>query len=303
MANPRVAVVVPVYNKLPLTLRFLESFAAVTYTDHELVVVDDHSADGTGEHLRRHFPHVHVLEGNGELWWAGGTNKGVRWALQQRFDYVLTINNDTLVDPDFLGHLVETAEANPHSLVGSRIHFLDEPSRVWSVGGFTNWGPGFILNLCEHSAHEDDLLARRKKNPAVVQLLTGCGTLVPADCYRQAGLYDERMCPQYHADSEFTLRAARHSWRILVDLRAVVYNDVPNTCTVKSLVQKRSPWYWRPLLAFHLRYCPPRYRLKSLLRQYLEVLIDQYYPAEPGDKDPPILRCRKRVRRLLWRAA
>jgi cellulose synthase/poly-beta-1,6-N-acetylglucosamine synthase-like glycosyltransferase len=226
----------------------------------------------------------------------------VRWALQQGLDYVLTINNDTLVQPDFLGHLVETAEAHPHSVVGSRIHFMDDPGKVWSVGGFTSWGPGFILNLCEHSAREEDLLARRT-TPARVQLLTGCGTLVRADCYRKIGLYDERMCPHYHADSEFTLRAARHGWRILVDLRAVVYNDVPNTCTVKSLLQKRSPWYWRPLLAIHLRYCPPRHRLKSLLRQYLEVLIDQYYPAPPGDNDLALTRVRKRVRRLLWRAA
>jgi GT2 family glycosyltransferase len=302
MAGPKVAVVVPVYNKLPLTVRFLESFAAVTYPDYEIVIVDDGSSDGTAEHVRRHFPHVRVLPGTGDLWWSGGTNRGVRYALRRDFRYVLTINNDTLVRPDFLGHLVETAEANPGSLVGSRIQFMDDPTRVWSVGGFAQWGPGCNLNLCEHSAREDELLARRT-SPARVELLTGCGALVPVECYRKVGLYDERMCPQYHGDAEYTLRAARHGWRILVDLRAVVYNDVPNTCLVKDLRQKRSPWYWRPVLALHLRYCPPRHRLKSLLRQYAEVLIDQWYPAAPDDKDPPITRVRKRVRRLLGRAA
>jgi GT2 family glycosyltransferase len=297
----RVAVVVPVHNKLPLTLRFLDSFAAVSYPHYEIVVVDDGSTDGTAEHLARHHPEVRVLPGTGELWWAGGTNRGVHYALSRRFDYVLTINNDTLVDPAFLGRLVATAEAHPRSLVGSRIQFLDEPQRVWSAGGWTNWGPGFFVNLCEHSADEDDLLARRP-NPMPAQLLTGCGALVPTACYRLIGVYDDRMCPQYHADAEFTLRAARQGWRIFVDLRAVVYNDVPNTCMIKSLLQKRSPWYWRPLLAIHLRYCPRGRLLKSLLRQYGEVLIDLYYPAQPGDDTPPWERVRKRLRQLLRRA-
>jgi GT2 family glycosyltransferase len=301
MDHPHVAVVVPVHNNLPLTVRFLDSFATVSYPRYEIVIVDDGSSDGTPEHLARHYPHVRVLPGTGDLWWSGGTNLGVRHALRRRFDYVLTINNDTLVPPDFLSRLVETAEANPHSIVGSRIQFLDEPERVWSAGGWTNWGPGFFLNLHEHSANEEDLLARRP-NPLPVQLLTGCGTLVPAECYRRIGVYDERMCPQYHADAEFTLRAARYGWRSLVDLRAVVYNDVPNTCMVKSLVQKRSPWYWRPLLAIHLRYCPRGRLLKALLRQYGEVLIDLWYPAVPGDNDPPWERVRKRVRKLLRRA-
>lgn len=293
MASPAVAVVVPVYGKLPLTLRFLESFAAVTYNSYKIVIVDDASPDGTGAHVARHFPEVTVLSGDGDLWWSGGTNKGVRYALRHGFRYVLTINNDAQVRPDFLDHLVETAEANPHSLVGSRIQFLDPPERVWSVGGYTNWGPGFFLNLCEHSATEADLLARRS-GPVPVQVLTGCGALIPTGCYRDIGFYDERMCPQYHADSELTLRAARAGWRVLVDLRAVVYNDVPNTCTVKNIFAKRSPWYWRPLLAIHWRYCPRGRFLKALLRQYRDVLVDQFYPA--------LDRFRKRAGGLFRRA-
>jgi GT2 family glycosyltransferase len=302
MPHPRVAVVVPVHNNLPLTLRFLQSFGAVTYPNYEIVIVDDGSSDGTSEHLTEHHPEAVVLRGNGDLWWAGGTNRGVRYALERRFDYVLTINNDACVRPDFLSYLVETAEAHPGSLVGSRIQFMDEPHKVWSAGGWTNWGPGFFVNLFEHSATEDALLARRP-NPMPVELLTGCGALVPAACYRRIGTYDERMCPQYHADAELTLRAARRGWRIFVDLRAVVYNDVPNTCMLKSLVQKRSPWYWRPVLAIHLRYCPRGRLLKALIRQYGDVIIDLVYPAPPGDNDPPWERLRKRIRRWLGRAA
>ncbi len=217
-ADPKVAVVVPVHGRLPLTIRFLESFRQVAYRNAVVVLIDDRSPDDTADHLARHFPEVKVLQGDGKLWWAGGTNKGVRYALARRFPYVLTINNDAIVHPDFLGRLVETAEAHPGSIVGSRINFLDDPGKVWAIGGYTNWEVHFILNLFDNDVAEEDVLERRS-HPWPAEFLTGCGTLVPTGCYRKIGLYDERMCPQYHADSEFTLRAGSNGYRILVDLR------------------------------------------------------------------------------------
>ncbi len=297
VADPKVAVVVPVHGRLPLTVRFLKSFRQVTYRNAELIVVDDRSPDETAAHLRRHYPEATVLKGDGNLWWAGGTNKGVRDLLGRRFRYVLTINNDAVLHPAFLSHLVETAEAHPGSIVGSRINFLDDPGKVWSIGGYTNWEVHFILNLFDNEVREEDVLARRS-NPWPVEFLTGCGTLVPADCFRKIGLYDERMCPQYHADSEFTLRAGNMGYRVLVDLRAVVYNDAVRTCRLRHLLVRRSPFFWKPMLALHLRYCPTRHRLKSLCRQYGETVVDQLYPALPGDGDPPFIRVRKALRRV-----
>lgn len=304
--DPKVAVVVPVHGRLPLTVRFLESFRQVAYRNAEVVIVDDRSPDATAEYLARHYPEVKVLGGDGNLWWTGGTNKGVRYALAHRFHYVLTINNDAVVHPDFLRYLVETAETNRGSIVGSRINFLDDPGKVWSAGGYTNWEVHFILNLYDNDMREEAVLARRS-NPWPVEFLTGCGTLVPANCFRHIGYYDDRMCPQYHADSEFTLRAGSRGYRVLVDLRAVVYNDAPHTCRLRHLLVRRSPFFWKPMLALHLRYCPTRHRLKSLCRQYGETVADQLYPALPGDGDPPLIRLRKALRRvkhlLLRRAA
>jgi GT2 family glycosyltransferase len=303
MGEPSVAVVVPVYGKLPLTIRFLEAFAGVTYPNYRIIIVDDNSPDGTGRHLAGHYPHVTVLRGNGGLWWAGATNKGVRHALRQGFRYVLTINNDSCVHPSFLSHLVETAEANPSSIVGSRIHFLDQPQKVWAAGGFTDWGGSkFFVRLQGHDTRAEDLLARQD-SPVQVELLTGCGTLVPADCYRRVGLYAAHLFPQYHADSELALRAGRHGYRILVDLRALVWNDVANTCLAKHILHKRSPYFWLPLLAMHLRYCPWRFLAPSLLGVYGETVIDQLYPPPPGNPDRAFVRVQKRLGRLLRRAA
>jgi GT2 family glycosyltransferase len=281
MPAPKVAVVVPVYGRLAKTLRFIESFQRVEYDSYELVIVDDASPDGTGERLARDYPNVTVLRGNGNLWWTEGTNLGVRYALEHNFDYVLTINNDTCVSPDFLTHLVDTAECCGPCIVGSRIHFLDQPKRVWGVGGRTSWRQGDMVSVYDRDADERELLTTRA-NPAEVELLTGCGTLVPTACYRTVGLYDGRMFPHYHSDSELTLRAAKQGYRILVDLRSVVYVDESNPTFKRNLFWLGSPVYWRPLLAMHLRHCPRRHLLPALARQFTRALIGTVAPRRPG---------------------
>src|SRR6516164_5363299 len=94
---PKVALVVPVHNKIALTIRFLESLRAVSYPKYSVIVVDDGSQDGTSRIVELRFPEVIVLKGHGNLWWSGATNLGVRYALKHGYDYVLTINNDSRV--------------------------------------------------------------------------------------------------------------------------------------------------------------------------------------------------------------
>src|SRR5439155_3838584 len=107
-----------------------------------------------------------------------------------------------------------------------------------------------------------------------VETLTGCGALIPVDCFRETGYYDARRFPQYHADAEFVLRAAKRGWRVLVHTKAVVWNDAANTAAdttarlFEQLLSRRSAAYLRPILAIHRDYCPPRWLLPSLAQFY-----------------------------------
>ncbi len=258
MPSPKVAVVVPVHGRLPKTLRFIESFRRVEYDSYQIVIVDDASPDGTAAVLARDHPDVvgaarrrqAVVDGRHEP--RRPLRPGSRLRLcaddQQRHGHSGRISS-----PAWWRRPSASAAASSAAGFISSI----SPTRVWGVGGATNWRRGDIVAVCERDADEAELLARRA-NPAEVELLTGCGTLVPTACYREIGLYDRRMFPHYHSDSELTLRAARRGWRILVDLRSVVYVDESNPTWRKSLFWLGSPMYWRPLLAMHLRYCPRR---------------------------------------------
>ena len=114
-------VVIPVHNRSEFTRACLASLREQSYRDFTTVVVDDGSSDGTSEILAGEFPDVMVLNGDGELWWSGATNAGVRWAMRHFSDHaaIVTLNNDTLAPPNYLDQLLAAHAARPSALIGS----------------------------------------------------------------------------------------------------------------------------------------------------------------------------------------
>lgn len=291
MRNQRVAVVVPTHNRRGTTLGFVERSRAWLGARDELIVVDDGSIDGTVNAIQDLSPATTVLHGDGSLWWAGATNLGVGYALDHGFDYVLTINDDAAPEDDFLDRLLETAGARPGAIVGALIVFLSHPSTVWAGGGRVCFWTGklFQHHLRNHTVAD----ARAGDRVKTVEILPGCGVLVPTAVYRDIGLYDASRFPQYHADSEFTLRAHRRGYEILVDTAAVVANDVSQTAKWRgwyaAFMHKGSPSYL-PAITGILRYAPHPLAAAIALPTHLgRVIIDRLlrmWGVRPADDRP-----------------
>lgn len=105
MRNLRVAVLVTCFNRVEKTLDCLKKFHAAEIpkgVHFELFLVDDGSQDGTGDQVKRAFPDVHVLQGDGNLFWGGGMNVAWQEAAKYSFDAYLWLNDDTLLYHDAL---------------------------------------------------------------------------------------------------------------------------------------------------------------------------------------------------------
>ncbi len=265
----KVCVVVPVFNRINLTLRFIKSFQKSEFHDYKLVIIDDGSTDGTGKILNEMHPEIVVLPGTGDLWWSGGTNVGVRYALENDFEYVLTINNDSEVEPDTLGQLFEMAQKNPRMIIGSRI-MLDREGTIWALGVSVTWNADIFLNL---NCHLNDVAKTTSIiNPHPVDCLTGNGTLVPIQIFEEIGLYNYTWCPQYHGDTEFTLRAKAKGFTSSVAMDAVVYNNnyvsVPEFSISEELFSRKSGHYWRPIVFMFVTYAP-KHQAKKVVKQFV----------------------------------
>jgi GT2 family glycosyltransferase/glycosyltransferase involved in cell wall biosynthesis len=123
---PKVSIIVPLWNHLSdVIIPFLDALEKTSYEDYELILVDNGSVDGTAEYIKKVYKEkkyknfTKFIANPKNLGFGGGNNKGYAVAEGK---YILFMSDDVMVeDPDWLTTLVNTAEANPKTLLGDRL--------------------------------------------------------------------------------------------------------------------------------------------------------------------------------------
>ena len=220
----KVGFVIPVHNRRETTLRALGTLTRIDRRglDLRVFVVDDGSCDGTSDAVRAAFPDVQILQGDGTLHYAAGTNMGLRAALDWGARHVVAANDDSIFHADSLQRLVATAEATPRAVVGALLLRWDQPHRVFQVAPqWDLWYGGWRLpeSLTAFSVPD---------RPFDVELVVGNCVLIPAEAMRAHGLLDAANFRHGWGDAQFTMRLRRAGWRLVVDPRARVWCE-PNT--------------------------------------------------------------------------
>jgi GT2 family glycosyltransferase len=266
----RVIIVIPIHNGADETLALLQSIVDSETPNLKIIVVDDGSTDGSAVAIAERFPAVTILAGTGNLWWAGATNLGVREALRRGADYVLTMNNDNVADHGFLRPLLDAVRSEPRSIVTSKLLSLSEPGYVCSFGGCIDWLRGEIRDRTNRRDHLDF------SSPTRSEWVHASSTIYPSSVFREIGFFDNDNFPQYHGDADFSLRAARAGYSLLVEPRSVVYRRTAKSGGIimldkggflQNVTSIRSIFYFKAnyrLYAAHCRWQP--FQLFLLIR-------------------------------------
>lgn len=218
--TPKVSIVVLNHNQYILTRDCLESLAAVSYSAFNVILVDNGSTDGSCERLLSEFPYLEIVLLSSNLGVAGGRNVGARRALNRGADYVLFLDNDTLVSPDFLTELILVSESD--STIGAlapAVYVDDSPDIVFSMGGI-------YYPRLGHSRLRD--MGKRVTSAAdgVIESdwLGGVVTLNRRELFEQIGFLDEDFSPYGPEDLDWGLRARRAGYKVAVVPRSVVWH-------------------------------------------------------------------------------
>lgn len=244
MKNLKIEIVTPVYNRRELTLQFLRSLRRINRDglDVHIIVVDDGSTDGTSEAVAKDFPEVQIVKGDGNLWYTGGTNLGIKTALENNADYILCVNNDSIFEENCLKNMVECAEKHPRSVVGALLLLWNEPHRVFqvspewktSLGGWRHWYQQTVWSV--------------PQKPWQVDIIVGNCVLYPAKVIREVGLMNEKKFAQY-GDAEYTPRMRRNGWKLLIEPSAKIFckpNDVPPKLSAMPLKKLVNTLFFEP---------------------------------------------------------
>ncbi|MBS3955286.1 MAG: glycosyltransferase family 2 protein [Methylomicrobium sp.] len=221
MNQPFVIIVILNWNGIEDTLACLDSIIKLTYPNFHVMVVDNGSTDDSLVRLDMYHPcyPITLLKTGVNLGYAEGNNVGIRYALQKDADFILLLNNDTIVAPDFLDHLTLAAKQNPATGVfGATLFYMDKPDIVWFAGA--KWNSQTLTF---------DYPYKGQKLPEVIDRVTdyACGAALffRAQVAQSVGLLDARFFLVWE-ESDWCLRAVRAGYGCMMVPSSYVWHKV-----------------------------------------------------------------------------
>jgi GT2 family glycosyltransferase len=277
----RVCLITVNYNGEKDTLELLESLKKLDLAGFELktVVVDNGSEDNLAKTVLLEYPEVVMLQNGQNLGFSGGFNRGLRYGMAWDADYLLIINNDTLInDPQLIKQFVKTAETDEKiGMVAPKIYFApgyefhkdrykeEEIGKViWYGGGEFDWD-----NVMSRHVGIDEVDSGQFDQVKKIEFVSGCCLLIKREVLEEVGFLDEKFFA-YFEDNEFQQRVKQHGFKLFYDGATSIYHKVSQTAGIGS---PTTDYYGtRNRLYFGMEYASNRTKF-ALLRQALRFLV------------------------------
>jgi GT2 family glycosyltransferase len=251
--DARVALVILNWNGKRFLERCLQSLVAQSYRDFEVVLVDNGSTDGSVSFVSERFPQVRLIANRENRGFAAANNQAIR---ATDSEFVVTLNNDTEVAPEWLGELVGAADADPSvGACASRMLFADRPHMINSAGIALDKA-GIAWDW--RGGEGDDL---QEREPVEVFGACAGAALYRRSMLDEIGLFDEDFFA-YLEDVDLAWRAQWAGWCTLSVPTARVLHYHSGTAVEGSpfknrLLGRNKVWliaknYPRPQLLWHL---------------------------------------------------
>ena len=217
-AYPLVSIISINYNQSKTTLEFLKSIENITYPNYEVIIVDNASPNDHPEIIKEQYPSVHLVFSKQNLGFAGGNNLGI---LHSNGDYLLFINNDTEVEPDFLEPLVQAfKEDDTLGLVSPKIifyHHKQEKLLQYAGGTAVNYlkGTGHFLGYGETDTG--------KYQTSHTELIHGAAVMVPRKLVKKISVWPD-IYFLYYEEIDWSEHFKRSGYKLKFIAESVIYH-------------------------------------------------------------------------------
>jgi len=210
-----VSIILVNYNGKRFLDGCLSSLSRIKYPKscYEVIMVDNRSLDCSVEYVRNNFPWVKILALNGNYGYTGGNNRGVDVA---KGDFIVFLNNDTVVDEEWLGELVKVMLRDDKiAICGSKVLSMDNPNNVQYDGGFLNLVGGTLF----YPLHE-----RKPNNDFyLVGSIHGASFLMRKLIFKLIGGFDKDFF-MYSDENDLCLRVWIYGYHVAYAPHSIVYH-------------------------------------------------------------------------------
>lgn len=217
----KVGVILVNYNGKNYNEECIDSILKSTYKSLEVIIVDNDSSDDSVELLKkRYMNNITVVETGLNLGFSGGNNVGIKLALEKKCDFILLLNNDTVIEEKMIEVMLRTSIDNEYSVISPKIYYYDNKKLIWSAGADMIWKKGIPSQRGINEIDEGQY-----DKVCNVEIATGCCLMIHKSIIEKVGLLPDDYF-LYYEDTDYTTQIVRSGYKILYEPFAKMYHKV-----------------------------------------------------------------------------
>jgi hypothetical protein len=220
------------WNGRDLTLDCLSSLEKIIYPNVKVYIIDNGSSDNSVTAIRNQFPDYEIIGLPENYGFARGNNAGFE-LVKQKADYTIFLNNDTIVDPNFVEPLINAMESNSTVKQSTpKIFYADNLDYIWFGGGKVSLWAGWIRHL--GIRQKDSMQFSFNRN---VDYATGCCVCMRTVDFESIGMFDESFL-MYGEDVDLSLRFRKQGGQILFVPESKIWHKVSSSIGTQFSIRK-----------------------------------------------------------------
>lgn len=254
--TPLVSIIVLNWNGKDCIGQCLESLDAQTYTNREIIVVDNASSDGSPEFVRKEFPHIRLIVNDRNLGFSKGNNVGINAA---RGDLIALFNHDAVATPEWLSNLVRAITKKNSAMLGGLMYYMEPKDVVWAAGGKID----ALTGIDWHPYQGEKIGKNGVQDTDDIDFIPGCALLIKREAIDRIGLLDSDLF--YFEDIDWGLLSKRVGYDCSFVSSAIIYHMVSFGFRQNPMLAYYN--YMRSKIHFYFKHFPVPYLVSSMFFQ------------------------------------
>ena len=210
MSSKSVAIILLNWNNSDYTIDCIKSLKKTTYPNKKIIIVDNASSDNSVTKIHSHFPNIDVIVNSKNLGFTGGNNVGIKRALKEKFDFIMLLNNDTIVEKVFIEPLLDAFNDNVGAVQPLILNYPDKES-IWNNGGLIDNFFGRFVTIDKNKNVDSIVNFQNNK----IQWISGCCFMIKSSLISKIGLLDEKFFV-YFEDVDWSIKISNLKLELII---------------------------------------------------------------------------------------
>ena len=204
--KPSISIIIINWKKYELTRNCINSVEKSSFKNFKIILIDNESQNDFSDEINKNEK-IYIIKNKNNEGFARANNQGIKYSLKNGFDYVLLLNNDTLITNNLLDSLIKQSNTLNQKIIQPLILNYDG-TKIWNAGGTIN---NFFGTFKTHKKGES--FTGLKSNMDFTDWFTGCCVLIKSEVFNDIGYFDENFFA-YYEDIDFSIRLKANGYSI-----------------------------------------------------------------------------------------